>query len=707
MKRPFACLGLGALAALAAAAAFPSFCFSACVICAAFAAVVFVLSKPGTRNTKSAAVVLIGAAIAFLYYGAAARAVKAHVIDEFGGQTVELSGVITSAPYTKGQTTSFIVKTNEINGVKKRVNIRFSVNSVPNGTEYDFIRARAELEPVSDDGEFGLGYTSYSDARRIFLSTYIGYDKETYYSVTENEFPPVLRYFSDIRRSISDVFAKYLSYDEASLCTAMITGDKNMLTNSVRSQFKTLGLSHLLVVSGLHMSIIAAFLYVTAKRIFKNAYLAAFVEFIGIAAFALITGFGFSVCRAFLMCSLIILARVFHSKTDALNSLGIAAALMSLDPFCAGDIGLLWSFSSVFAIITLTDRIKQKLFGKSDDDKKRYSGFAELVSAALAAFVGSLPFIVLVTKEFSPYFLAANILTVPVTGVVLICGGISALLISCGFVSAGTLFIFISGIAAKYILYVTELICSLPFASVDINRTVVIMWFLITVSLLAAVFLLWYFKGSDVKNYIRIVCVSSAAVICAMTGADILINGDTITLAAQPASGGMTVMLYYDDTAAVLYASGDKSKFYETEDLLPHNGSITFLVDLPQSGYDRIRRILREHDAQTVITHESSADKFAWYEYTGGSVKTIACEGELSLFENGTMELYTDGDMSCEYITINGTTVLIADGEGVLPDKFRSPDIAVLCQDHPIYDLSDQTEKTVCGEGESLNLRFN
>ena len=699
VKRPFACIGLGMLAALAAAAAFPSLCFSAGVICASSAAIVFAVSSTNGRKRAEAFAVLLAASAAFLYYGAAVSYYKAPTVNDYSGRTVEICGTITSEPFTSGHTTRFTVRTDMIDGVKKRRNISFAVSSVPKGGVYDHIRARAALEPVYTDGDIGLGYSSYSDARFIFLQTYIGYDKDTYYAVYENDFPPAAKRLADVRRAVSSAFAKYLSYDEASLCTAMITGDKNMLTSGVRSRFNTLGLGHLLVVSGLHLSIAAAFLYIAVGRIIKNRYAAIPVEFLGTAAFALMTGFGFSVRRAFLMYCLMLLARLFHSKTDPLNSLGFAAAVICIsDPFCAGDIGLLWSFSSTLAIITLTKRIEKRLLGGDDSEEKAVSGIAAVISVSLAAFVGSLPFIFLVTKQFSPYFLAANILTVPITGIALFCGGIGAALICLGFVPFGSLLLFIAGLVSKYLLYITELLCSLPFSSVHTGRISVTVWFAATAVCLMILYLLRYFHGIDIAAHIRTVCVISLSILCAVFGADIFISSGRITLSILPFDGAVTVIMDYDDTAAVLFTGGDKNEFARLEDVLPQSGSIDFLIDLPCGGYDISRRILREYDVGAVITDEGYADKFAWYEYTGGAVDTIANEAAMSLFDNGAIELYTDGALSCEYITLNGKTVLIADGEGDIPERFSAPDIAVSYEALLLENIGGDTEKYICAD---------
>ena len=125
----------------------------------------------------------------------------------------------------------------------------------------------------------------------------------------------------------------------------MITGDKQYLSDDVYQAFQRLGVSHILVVSGMHLSIAAAVIYFVTKSKYDENYISIAAECIGITFFAVLTGFGFSIRRALVMAILVNASRLFSSKPDILNSLGFAAFLLCLNPLNAGDIGLLWSFS--------------------------------------------------------------------------------------------------------------------------------------------------------------------------------------------------------------------------------------------------------------------------------------------------------------------------------------------------------------------------
>lgn len=653
---------------------------------------------------------LLAAALAMFYYTAASALYKVPIIDKYDGRTVEFSGVITSEPRTAAQTTFFTVRTDTIDGQPARVNISVAANSVPEGGEFDKIFGVAKLAKISDDdGSLGLSYTSYNDARHIFLETYISRYDKTWYRTEKSGSRTLSARFAELRGRIADVFGKYLSYDEAALCTAMITGDKSRLSQSVRGRFGSLGISHLLVVSGLHLSIVAAVLYILTSRLIPDRLAAALIQTAGVIAFAVMTGMGFSVRRALLMYLIMIASHITSSKPDTLNTLGFAAAVLSLDPFSAGDVGLLWSVSCTFALITLSEPIARRLShtdGKSEE--ARISPIYGLLSAAMAAFIGSLPFALFMTKQLSPYTIAANILTVPVTGVVVLGGMTGALLMLVGAAPVAMVFLLISGAVAKYLIFITGVLSELPFSGVSIDRPVVVIWAVAAAAVLSVLYAVRFISGANVKPAAVCACLLSAAALTAIIGTQCLLGAERVTLSVRSISGGMTAVLRYDDTAAVLYSCGDKQQYTVVSDELSESTGLSFITDLPAAGkdYRYYRRIVRDNDVGMVITAEQSVSRYSWFEYSGGEVMAIDKAGVLDIIDGGTLEVCTDGALMCEYLTIKGTRVLIADGTGELPKRFCSPDIAVLRDDAHIGELDSSVRVIICGQTDYYDDRI-
>jgi competence protein ComEC len=119
-----------------------------------------------------------------------------------------------------------------------------------------------------------------------------------------------------------------LSDNDAVLLTAMITGDRTLLTSSLRVGFERTGSFHMLVVSGLHLGLVAGFVLWLTRRL-RVPRIPATILTIGVAcAYALFTGFAMPVQRSLWMVSLYLIGRLLFRQRSELNTIGFAALVM-------------------------------------------------------------------------------------------------------------------------------------------------------------------------------------------------------------------------------------------------------------------------------------------------------------------------------------------------------------------------------------------
>lgn len=671
MKRPPAYIGLSVLASLAAAAVFKTAAVSFAAVCAFISAVLIALRIFSGKRFTTAAAVFLSAAAAFASYALADAFIKAPVENEYDGQRVVFSGVITSDMYTSGKTTMFTVRTDTINGSAKRLNIRVSASTVPDCEPFDRITARAVLGKLSTD-DFGLDYGTYYDSRRIFLGTYISPYGKTYYTTEKNEtlsFPDRLeKRFCLVRRRISREFEFELPYDEAALCTAMVTGDKTRLPDDIRSRFSVLGISHLIVVSGFHMSVLAGVLALIATALFKNRYLSCAVQLAGVLAFCALTGFGYSTRRALIVFLILILGNISHSKPDPINSIGIAALVICTNPFAAGDIGVLSSFSTSASIVLFAGKLTEMLWRKKKDDERSAPAVIKLLAVECAALIGLLPFSLLVSKQLSPYCLIANLLCVPVSGIVVFCGCAAAALTVFGLPCS--LFTLISGAAARYMLFVSERLRALPFARQSTDSIAVTVWFIVSALM---IFLVCFAAGK--RDRLKLCAAVSLTALAGVVCADTFLHASDAVLTVDDSCGGMTAVLEFEGGSAVLCAFGESGRYGEVKECVSDFDGISCVIDvLPNpKSYSYTRKLLSDLGAGCVIT--DSGNEYSWYALRGGEVRQIGSGYTLDLGV-GLLEIYHTDSGFCEYLKINGKEILICP-VGDIPERFKSPDIAV------------------------------
>lgn len=233
-----------------------------------------------------------------------------------------------------------------------------------------------------------------------------------------------------ISSHFSDVLKIRIGKKACGLPSAVLLGDKSELSGTVRRDFSEIGASHLLAVSGTHLSVITGSLDSILKKLKLNRRLKSAAVSLAAFFFAALTGFSASAVRAAAMLTLVQAAPVFGRRSDSATSLCTAvSAIILLDPSSAADIGLLLSFCSTLGIVTvgkglgtvlesLCDRI-----GGTSFVRTTLSGivlyFGSIAVMSISATVFSLPAAAALFGFPSASALAANLLLVPLITVLI------------------------------------------------------------------------------------------------------------------------------------------------------------------------------------------------------------------------------------------------------------------------------------------------
>lgn len=124
-----------------------------------------------------------------------------------------------------------------------------------------------------------------------------------------------------------------LSEDDAIMLAAMVTGDRTYLTHSLRLGFERTGSFHMLVVSGLHLAIVAALIFWIARSLRVPQLPATLMTIAASCAYALFTGFATPVQRSLWMVTLYLLGRLVYRERNVLNTIGFASlCLLAASP---------------------------------------------------------------------------------------------------------------------------------------------------------------------------------------------------------------------------------------------------------------------------------------------------------------------------------------------------------------------------------------
>ena len=141
---------------------------------------------------------------------------------------------------------------------------------------------------------------------------------------------------------------------EASLMDAMVLGEDSFLQSATRTEFQRSGAYHVLVVSGMNLSILAFAIFWTLRQFRLDPALAAIATVVVSFAYAFVVGVGAPVWRAALMLAIYLGARLLYRERNILNAIGAAAlGVLIADPHALFGASFQLTFLAVLIIAAI------------------------------------------------------------------------------------------------------------------------------------------------------------------------------------------------------------------------------------------------------------------------------------------------------------------------------------------------------------------
>lgn len=286
--------------------------------------------------------------------------------------------------------------------------------------------------------------------------------------------------------------------DVAGFVRALVTGNRDNLTDEFTTSLERAGLSHTVAVSGMHLAFLASLLTALLGRGRRST---ALFTILWVALFCGIAGNTPSVLRAAVMILMLQLAPLLDRERDGPTSLALALFLLLwVNPFSAAHIGLQLSFTAVAGILLVSDRVQGWLLKKCRmDELHKPKNWGEkllragpyfavsTLSATLGASVLTIPLVALHFNMISLIAPLSNLLTLWAIGFLFLGGlGVGALAIVLPG-PAAVLAVPFAGLA-RYLQWVIDLVskpalAALPLESVYYRAWLVLIYALLLVSI--------------------------------------------------------------------------------------------------------------------------------------------------------------------------------------------------------------------------------
>ena len=195
-----------------------------------------------------------------------------------------------------------------------------------------------------------------------------------------------------IRAYVKNTIYSHFKGNTAGLLLALTTGDKSLLSDSFLLNVKTTGISHIIVVSGMHLSIIMSAVFWCLDGLFYNKYVRSLLSTAFVILIFAVCGFTMSITRAGAMFIIAGLAPVFNRDNDSLSSLltAVTAVLIGA-PFAIVNISFQLSVLSTLAIIWVVPFYYRVIVERFNISSKILKAVTSVLLCSIFAIIFTLP----------------------------------------------------------------------------------------------------------------------------------------------------------------------------------------------------------------------------------------------------------------------------------------------------------------------------
>lgn len=296
------------------------------------------------------------------------------------------------------------------NNKKILINIKMS-QDIPSIKYGDSLYIEGEFKQPEEARNYkGYNYKQYLKTKKIIGTVEL--EKAKILKSSNGSF------IHNIQKYIKDTINGTLTDEEGNLLLAILLGNKDKLSEDIQESFKTSNLSHMLAVSGAHVSyIVLGLTYVLQNSIIgkKNGKI---VCIIFLLFFMAITNFTPSVTRACIMAILTLFSGIIYRKSDVYTNISVAALItLIFNPYSLLDLGFQLSYGGTIGIIIFIKRIQEK---KSNSKVINYIKQMALVSVYANIII--IPIMMYHFNTVSLTFIISNIMASPILGIIVITG---------------------------------------------------------------------------------------------------------------------------------------------------------------------------------------------------------------------------------------------------------------------------------------------
>lgn len=306
---------------------------------------------------------------------------------------------------------------------------------------------------------------------------------------TTSVFLKFKKYLQASHQTLVQTIKQTVSWKSSPILSGILIGDGTLLSDETNDRFRRLGLSHILVLSGSNMVIIASVLYLIFRR--TSLAIRSYGTILSLVVFLFLAGIAPPALRAVVMVSLFLIIKNTGRIGNESRVLVIAGLFMTLlNPrILLYDVSFQLSFIATAGLIYISPLILSVL--------PKLLPLRGVLAETLGAQIAVTPIILMLSASFSPYSLPLNMIVVPVVPLIMLFGGIGMLTLPIA-PSIAIAASWPADFLIKAMLRLAEFADTLPRSTIMIGAPSAITTDIIYIALCAFLAILWrYHKKAD------------------------------------------------------------------------------------------------------------------------------------------------------------------------------------------------------------------
>ena len=401
-------------------------------------------------------------------------------------EDIQIEGLVISNKEEKEYTNRYKIKVLE--GKYKNTNLYIRTNKDINLEYGDKLEIKGKLEePQSQRNYKGFDYKQYLKTLKIY-----GTVKVDNIEVKEKNYGNSIKLLSNkiflkIKNNIEQTYNNEIS----SVILGVMLGYTDNIDEELKEQFSESNISHVLAVSGMHITYIIIISKNIIEKVFGKRISYIITSFI-LIIYMYITGFSTSIVRAGIMGIITCMSFVFYRKSNTINNIAISSLIILINnPFTLISTSFLLTYGGTLGIIVFSNIVEKMIKNiKIRNRKWKYvfikiqrksESIIKIISVSISAQIIIAPIMLIQFNTIGISFLITNLLLSFVIGIIVM-GGFLQILVSFVYIKLGKVIASLISIPTYCLILISKIGTKIPLGNFKVitpNLIQVIMYYII------------------------------------------------------------------------------------------------------------------------------------------------------------------------------------------------------------------------------------